>query len=313
MTKQIKRRQALMADVHVAAAFRLSWWNLTLKNTGKIKILLHSNLLKLTVLSILDIVAWPSRLKICTKQQNRLVNPSAKACWVWRLDNECPYTLALFLWTKTQRWIFSSKLIFARSSSRRASEHRMKNAVNKRSQNPGNQVTVWGWDMGRHAWLWILWKSTAQAPLSIVTSLGCSLVSLSLSLSLSLGADRIIFCIRAEAGPTLHTEDSISHSRPHCGQGDTGNHAGVAVAVAIHHFVLLKVFDCPAQLRGAASARFCYLVTQMEVFNFKSRDLSEQPRLLLSVPLQTVMAVKQKKKKKAEVRCVVSFAAKMAT
>lgn len=66
------------------------------------------------------------------------------------------------------------------------------------------------------------------------------------------------------------------------------------MAVAIHHFVLLKVFDCPAQLRGAASARFCYLVTQMEVFNFKSRDLSEQPRLLLSVPLQTVMAVKQK-------------------
>lgn len=169
-----------------------------------------------------------------------------------------------------------------------ASEHRMKNAVNNRSQNPGNGVAEWGWDVGRHAWLWILWKSTAQAPLSIVTSLGCSLVSL------SLGADRIIFCIRAEAGPTLHTEDSISHSRPHCGQGDTGNHAGVSVAVAIHHFVLLKVFDCPAQLRGAASARFCYLVTQMEVFNFKSRDLSEQPRLLLSVPLQTVMAVKQK-------------------
>lgn len=33
-----------------------------------------------------------------------------------------------------------------------------------------------------------------------------------------------------------------------------------------------------------------YLVTQMEVFNFKSTDLSEQLPLL-SVPLQTVMAV----------------------
>lgn len=181
MTKQIKRRQALMADIHVAAAFRLSWWNLTLKNTRQIKILLHSNLLKLTVVSILEIVTWPSRLKICTKQQNRLVNPSAKACWVWRLDNECPSTLALFLWTKTQRWIFSSTLIFSRSSRPRASEHRTKNAVNNRSQNPGNGVAEWGWDVGRHAWLWILWKSTAQAPLSIVTSLGCSLVSLSLS------------------------------------------------------------------------------------------------------------------------------------
>lgn len=65
--------------------------------------------------------------------------------------------------------------------------------------------------------------------------------------------------------------------------------------MTIHHFVLLKVFDCPAQLSGAASARspYRYLVTQMEVFNFKSTDLSEQLPLL-SVPLLTVMAVSKK-------------------
>ncbi|CAB1426465.1 unnamed protein product [Pleuronectes platessa] len=132
----------------------------------------------------------------------------------------------------------------------------------------------------------------AQPSFSVVTSLGCSLVSPSLLLSLSLslsGADRIIFCIRAEAGPTLHTEDSISHSQPHCGQGDAANHAGVSVALAIHHFVLLKVFDCPAQLSGAVASlhSLCYLVTQMEVFKFRSTDLSEQLPLL-SVPLQNV-------------------------
>lgn len=33
-----------------------------------------------------------------TKQQNMgLVNPSAKACWVWRLDNEYPYIVTLFI------------------------------------------------------------------------------------------------------------------------------------------------------------------------------------------------------------------------
>lgn len=65
------------------------------------------------------------------------------------------------------------------------------------------------------------------------------------------------------------------------------------MATVIHHFVLLKVFECPA----AAAACFCYLVTQMEVFNFKSTDLNEQLPLL-PVPLQTVTA-------EAEVRCVV--------
>ena len=60
--------------------------------------------------------------------------------------------------------------------------------------------------------------------------------------------------------------------------------------MAIHHFVLLKVFDCPAQLSGSCLCSLCYLVTQMEVFNFKSTDLSEQLPLL-SVSLQTVMAV----------------------
>lgn len=35
-----------------------------------------------------------------------------------------------------------------------------------------------------------------------------------LSLSLSLGADRIIFCIRAEAGPMLHTQEGLHFTQP---------------------------------------------------------------------------------------------------
>lgn len=50
------------------------------------------------------------------------------------------------------------------------------------------------------------------------------------------------------------------------------------------------------------SCSLCYLVTQMEVFNFKSTDLSEQ------LPLCRLSW----QSAKAEVRCVVLFTAKMA-
>lgn len=124
MTKQIRGRQALMAIVHVDTVFRLSWWKLTLpfqkKNKNKkIKYNSIQNVSAYTLLHLLhlrfnherylcDLQAWNF-----TKQQNRgLVNPSAKACWVWRLENEYPHKVALFTpVNKTKKWIFSSKLI----------------------------------------------------------------------------------------------------------------------------------------------------------------------------------------------------------
>lgn len=115
-----------------------------------------------------------------------------------------------------------------------------------------------------------------------------ALLSLPFPLPPSLGADRIIFCIRAEAGPVLHTEDSISHNQPHCGQEDTANHAGVSVAwpstILCSSRSLSVLLSCLCWS--------CYLVSQMEVFNFKSTDLSELLPLLL-VPVWTVMTVGQ--------------------
>lgn len=77
--------------------------------------------------------------------------------------------------------------------------------------------------------------------------------------------------------------------------------------MAIHHFVLLKVFDCPAQLSGAASACSAILLHRWKCLTLRAQTwASSFPSCLFLCRLSWQSA-------KAEVRCVVLFTAKMAT
>lgn len=154
----------------------------------------------------------------------------------------------------------------------------------------------------RFAWVWFLWKSTAQPPLSIVTSLGCSLVSLSRGwqnylLHQSWGWANaphrgLHFTQPAPLWPRRHSQSCWSIS-----------------GTAIHHFVLLKVFDCPqlgcVELRLLASA---ILLHRWKCLTLRAQTwASSFPSCLFLCRLSWQSA-------KAEVRCVVFlFAAKMAT
>lgn len=126
------------------------------------------------------------------------------------------------------------------------------NTVNNRSQNPGNQVV---WVRRDNRWKQAdvhgLRSLEAQPSFSAVTSLGF------LSLSLSLGGWQNYLLHQSWGWAKRSTQRGLHFTQPappwprrHC-----QSRAGVSVARAIHHFVLLKVFDCPAaQLRGAAAA-----------------------------------------------------------
>lgn len=131
---------------------------------------------------------------------------------------------------------------------------------------------------------WDLWKPAAKPSFSRVTSLGCSLVSPSRGwqnylLHQSWGWANaphrgLHFTQPAPQWPRRHSQSRWSIS-----------------GMTIHHFVLLKVFDCPAQQSGAA----CLAILLHRWKCLTLRDLSEQLPLL-PVPLQIVMTGCRKQK-----------------
>lgn len=136
-----------------------------------------------------QIFMWPSCLKFL---QNAKTEGLAKLkfCWVSRLDNKyLNITTELHSCYQNQKQILSAKLDASTFTFCTLSA-KCKMCQKKKEMQLITKVTYqeikWlseeeMWEACRQAWVCILLRSTAQPPLSIVTSLGCSLLSLSLS------------------------------------------------------------------------------------------------------------------------------------
>lgn len=106
----------------------------------------------------------------------------------------------------------------------------------------------WGSEVEGSRQAWVIWKSTAQPSFSIVTSVGCSLVSL------SRGWQNYLLHQSWGWASDPHRGLHFTQPAPQWLRRHSQSRWSIS-GMAIHHFVLLKVFDCPAQLSGAASAR----------------------------------------------------------
>lgn len=150
----------------------------------------------------------------------------------------------------------------------------------------------------------ILWRCAAQPPLSIVTSLGCSLVWVSRGLTELSSASEPWPGQRSAQRTPFHTDE------PRRGQGDGANHRRSVTDTGHPPFCAPQGLS--SVLHGCLELPphcFCYLVTQMEVFRLWEHRPEGAASSLLSARLQTVMAVCESRSE----RCGGFFTAKMAT
>lgn len=116
-------------------------------------------------------------------------------------------------------------------------------------------------EVHRRAQAEILWRCAAQPPFSIVTSLGCSLVSVSRGLTELSSASEPWPGQRSAQRTPFHTAE------PCRGQGDGANHWRSVTDTGHPPFCAPQGLS--SVLHGCLELplrRFCYLVTQMEVF-----------------------------------------------